>query len=253
MASPQYTFVTGCPNSGTTALAHVLNCHPDIALGFERFSGRVADKTLSPQLFEPERFRRFEKDDSHHRSYEGNPDREAVLTKISQAKIVGDKLPTLINSLELLESFKDVRLIVILREPGGVARSMDAKANLNANNFNAVRNYKTAVELFNSAVKEIVKIQNAGVPEMHVVLYEEFFFAQETVADVFQFLGVDPLLTKGLEKVFGKSENLKPLPRASEIDQYVAMNADYSSYRSAVNHARNTRLNNDFSRLENLK
>ena len=73
MAARRYAFITGCSRSGTTALTRLLNRHPDVAIGYERNNRLAGRGLLTPSLFEPERFRRFEADDSHHTGYAGDP------------------------------------------------------------------------------------------------------------------------------------------------------------------------------------
>src|ERR1700691_148622 len=50
----RYLFVAGCPRSGTSALAFLLNEHAGIALGFERFK-RIRG-LLEPFHFTPSQF-----------------------------------------------------------------------------------------------------------------------------------------------------------------------------------------------------
>src|SRR5580700_1657278 len=50
----RHLFVAGCPRSGTSALVFLLNEHPQIALGFERFKRTRA--LLDPFHFTPAQF-----------------------------------------------------------------------------------------------------------------------------------------------------------------------------------------------------
>src|ERR1700749_3229545 len=50
----RHLFVAGCPRSGTSALVFLLNEHPRIALGFERFKRTRA--LLDPWHFAPAQF-----------------------------------------------------------------------------------------------------------------------------------------------------------------------------------------------------
>src|SRR5262245_12719388 len=56
---PRFLFVCGVGRSGTTALAHLVDSHPDVVLGVARFTGlwnpaRIAE--MRPALFARDRF-----------------------------------------------------------------------------------------------------------------------------------------------------------------------------------------------------
>ena len=65
----KYCFVFGCPRSGTTAVARLLQAHPRVVIGMERYKfllSRRRDRgTFGPTLFERERFFDFRAGDTN--------------------------------------------------------------------------------------------------------------------------------------------------------------------------------------------
>src|SRR2546423_1804094 len=94
---PQYLFLCGVPRSGTTAACQLLNSHPHIVMGVERYkylySNASADG-LDRSLFERGRFFEFKDSDTNvlrKGAMAGVYDK--METKFDQALYIGDKLP----------------------------------------------------------------------------------------------------------------------------------------------------------------
>ena len=93
---PSYLFVCGCPRSGTTALAKLFSISDDIVLGQERYGKRSHPDnfTLTPALFEKERFLDVQPGDTFYdsldffaRYYENVP------WKLDSCRYIGEKRP----------------------------------------------------------------------------------------------------------------------------------------------------------------
>lgn len=237
MPHQTHAFVVGCSRSGTTALTQLLNRHPDVAIGYERFSFRAKANALSPELYRPERFRRFEDGDSHHKGYGDDPVRAPVLEKVAKAKVVGDKLPQLIGRLDQLSRFPAVRVIFILREPFSVASSFQRRADDTADAGPAARDCGVGIREFNSTLRDIESVIQSRPFPAHLVVYEELFGKQEAVDEMFDFLGVDPGRAGDTSDIFARAEELSTA-RASRDAHEVAMHADFKRYRFAVERAR---------------
>ncbi len=58
-------FVSGVGRSGTSALVNVLNTHPEILMGQERFFWTIRNNTISTAHFAKERFLDVREEDTH--------------------------------------------------------------------------------------------------------------------------------------------------------------------------------------------
>jgi hypothetical protein len=126
----KYLFVFGCPRSGTTALARMLNWHPAIALGIERFRDLAKPGKLqefTPALFEPGRLLDIRPTDTRGAKY--NQHLAAKLDGTHPIQMVGDKIPYLYLRLDhVCRAFPDAHMIAILRDPEPVALSWQRRA-----------------------------------------------------------------------------------------------------------------------------
>ena len=69
--SRRFLFVCGVARSGTTVLARLLNNHPQVAVGVERYKYRFMRRALPADpasLFTRERFFSYDPEDSQHNS-----------------------------------------------------------------------------------------------------------------------------------------------------------------------------------------
>jgi len=126
--SKQYLFICGAPRSGTSALCNLMNLHPNICVGMERYYHKILrDDELDPELFTLPRLLDYQPTDSFWP--------EAIqsgffINKYERAMYVGEKLPKLYEKFNLLrENFlKDsVKILFIFREVLGVAESYTAQ------------------------------------------------------------------------------------------------------------------------------
>ena len=230
----RFAFITGCSRSGTTALTRLVNRHPRVAIGFERFNRRAGAGELSPELFEAERFRRFDSADSHHTGWKGDEIREPVLEKIATAEVVGDKLPQLIGRMGQLSRFHDPAVIFILREPYAIAKSFDRRARNPKDKWSDGRDFRRAIKEFNAAVQDAEELIRSNTYRHYVIAYETFFLEREGLDDLFAFLGVDPGECAPVDDIYERADELEQDGRASLVAQHVAMNARWGSYRNAM-------------------
>lgn len=125
--SQRNLFVVGCPRSGTTALAQLLNTHPRICIGIERYGllGFRQHFRIRPELFEYERFFSQEpKDTFYEDMYSFLPAYEQMKRKYQQSQWVGDKIPMMFRSIDLLIGhFPDAKVLFITRNIFHVAAS----------------------------------------------------------------------------------------------------------------------------------
>jgi hypothetical protein len=226
----RYAFIFGCGRSGTTALARLLNLHPDVCIGYERYAALARGGQLSPELYEPERFRDFRSGDGHHSGYEEDKQREPVLTKIEHATVVGDKLPQMSGNLDQLHAFPNVKLIFIVREPFGVAGSFDARNR--RGNWAENLDFRAGVEAFNAAMKSMSEVVENDTFDYIVVNYRRVFRDRAEHERIYRFLGVDPARANDPKQLVRRAQQLSEKGRGSEVVEHVVMHSDFQKYRA---------------------
>ncbi len=240
--------VAGNPRSGTTALTRLLNLHPDLAIGMERFSRRIMrENTLCREDFDPERFRTYNARDCHPASFDRH-ENVVARSKIASARVVGDKLPNVPSVLKVVGTITDLMIVFILREPLGVAYSYQSRTEAaladpsSDEGWRTTRDYRAAVREFNKNIGSLARFLSRYAEQsalqqtvkISVVNWEQLFFGpKEVIDDLFVFTNVRTLSADECSEVFAQAGQLPNRARRPEIDRHVALNADYESYRLA--------------------
>jgi hypothetical protein len=186
----RYLFIAGCPRSGTSALAFLLNEHPQVALGFERFKRVRA--TLDPFHFTPGQFFSpvlAETDIKGELLYE----RLRKRWQAGAVSVIGDKVPLYTRVLpQLLERFRDGRVVVLVREPRDVAASFRRRASDPEDWWPAENDHRLAMEMWNEALQRVRDAERDGDGERIFLLpYEPFFAGDERWLDaLLAFVGL---------------------------------------------------------------
>ena len=176
MSERRYLFVCGIGRSGTTALTQLLNCHPEIALGIERYKRLYNDAgDIGPALFEPGRFFRWSEAETNiDPAIVG--DQAAFAEKLATARYVGDKFPHLINRTELLDRrFPQPLVLAIFRDPYRVAASWKARAENADDRWNPARDEYAAVGRINRFVETAIELHRERPERFALVEYERVF------------------------------------------------------------------------------
>lgn len=151
----RFLFVCGVQRSGTTALGALLNAHPAIALGIERYKfvyGRAPDE-VGPQLFEAGRF--FDVKDSETNLHAPSQYRR-LQRDFDDATLVGDKLPGLQHRLPLLaERFPGASVLFLVRDPAAVAASWQQRADDAQDHWPAENGVERAVAEWNRSMRAV--------------------------------------------------------------------------------------------------
>ena len=149
-------FLTGVARSGTTAMAQLLNRHPDICLGIERYKAKFLRRSeFEGADFTPERFFDFRASDTNilpgnAAKWRGIYDRMAE--KFPGARVVGDKIPHLYEKFDACSQvFPEAKWIYMLRDINGVASSWNARAGNPKDKWSSKRDFRAAVETWNAA------------------------------------------------------------------------------------------------------
>jgi hypothetical protein len=150
---PRHLFIAGCPRSGTSALAFLLNEHPHVALGFERYK-RVRAQ-LDPHHFTPAQFFApvlAETDIRGELLYA----RLRTRWERGGVTVTGDKVPLYTRVLpQLLARMPQARVAVLVRDPLAVARSFARRAQDLADWWPAENDHRLAVKMWNEALAAV--------------------------------------------------------------------------------------------------
>lgn len=223
----QFLFVCGCPRSGTTALTHILNWHPRIVLGIERFAAlfRRAPQRFTPELFEIDRFSEIRQGDcgyggflefpAYSNSWASPWDPQDIAT----AAWVGDKITQLYQSFDVFEgeawAGKDMVIVQIIRSVFDVARSYEARLLDPSDKWSF--SYRDGILEWSEAIEKGLQIAEGRgrAPRFIVVNYERLFESGESAfvdgcATLVRAigLGVPPRFQAGLKKVFRAGEGV---------------------------------------------
>jgi hypothetical protein len=156
----RYLFIAGCPRSGTSALVFLLNEHPNLAIGFERFKRVRAN--LDPFHFEPAQFfspLALETDIRGELLYE----RLRARWDSGQVRMIGDKVPLYTRVLpRLLERFPTARVVVLVRDPVAVAASFRRRAHDPEDWWPAENDHSLAVRMWNEALASSREAERRG-------------------------------------------------------------------------------------------
>jgi glycosyltransferase involved in cell wall biosynthesis len=191
-SAERHLFIAGCPRSGTSALAFMLNEHPQIVLGFERFK-RVRAQ-LDPFHFTPAQFFApvaAETDIRGELLYARLRARWARGT----VTVVGDKVPLYTRVLpQLLERFPRGRMVVMVRDLEDVAVSFRRRAADPRDWWPAENDHRLAVQMWNEALAAAREAERCGAGERIFLLpYEPLLAGDECWLDaLLAFIGLPP-------------------------------------------------------------
>jgi hypothetical protein len=185
---PRYLFVVGCPRAGTTILGRLLNGHPQIALGIERYVIR-ADRPefIDPSLFERERFFTLKKGDTWITDLDAvSPEYGLLRERWDTATYLGDKIPLLFHHVDqLVERFPGVKVVMSLRNVEDVAKSWRVRDQRNPGRFWGEKG--RFLDQWNASLEAA-----AAHPDViSVVEYEAIFHRFADPKPIFDHLGLE--------------------------------------------------------------
>lgn len=247
--TPRVLFVTGIGRSGTTAMADLLNAHPSVCIGIERYKFKFLRRgDFEGHEFTPERFFDFREDDTNilpslpgrwRRIYARLED------KLPRSTVVGDKIPNLFEKFsECRTVFPQARWIYMLRDIEGVAASWTARA-LNPNDRWPEKNdFRAAVRVWNRANAMVLKMP---ADTMMIVDYDAFFSGNRAARRaVLDFIGIEdsPDFVEAIKPFYRKYSQLRDRDPVT-IDgqaEHLAETANLVAYRRLRARAIGTRL-----------
>ncbi len=236
-------YICGCARSGTSALWRLMTAHDKIAIGLERFIERSTDEkfSLSKDLFDKERFYRLEKGDTHFKSIEkgGQGEYYAKLKdRYDDCEYYGDKVPRMFRYYNnLFEAFPKVKVLFIYRNIFDVAQSFNARKQDPKDGWD--RGYQAAVKDWNLSMRSTVNWIAKKEDQILPIPYEELFFGQYPIDNIFSFLEIEP--TPTVTKLFGNlRKKAKEIEGKREVNlsslqkKYIMKNARFNLFKKLV-------------------
>jgi Sulfotransferase family len=199
-------FLVGPGRSGTSALTEVMNGHPELAIGMERYKrlwrGRINE--LTPAHFTREVF--FDFDDGLTNITPSRPEwvryYEELDAKFDTARYVGDKM-TSIRIRQMLHNLPEAKFICIVRHIRPLAYSWHARAtNPDDVNWPQRNDARQAVAEWNNALRKILRARSAHPTRVAVLEYSSFFGdpAGAPLRAALDFLGLE--FGPGIQRTF---------------------------------------------------
>lgn len=174
---PRICFVTGVGRSGTTAMAGLLNRHPSVCIGVERYKFKfLREDAFDAADFTQARFFDFRPGDSNifpSRAPRWEALYDRLRQKFPQARVVGDKIPGLHQKFDSCSrTFPEAKWIYMLRDVNAVASSWNARAQDPNDKWPATNDFRAAVQAWNDANALVAALPEERVKVLH---YEAFF------------------------------------------------------------------------------
>ncbi len=191
-------FICGVPRSGTTALARLLNRHPAIGLGIERYRllAQRDASCLGEALFRRERFFDFQEGDGARDVWEKFQDEyRRLASKWATCTILGDKIPRLyVGADTLLRAQPLARLIFIRREVEPVAASWQRRADDPEDpSWPAANDAAAAVLEWNRGIRSAAELAAAWPEQFLLVRYEDLLTGDPgSFGPLFEWLALAP-------------------------------------------------------------
>lgn len=183
-------FICGCPRSGTTALAKLLNTDNRIALGIERYHYKVlgSEFKLDYHHFEKQRFFLLKEYDTFwnnllHLNHLEN--------KFNNCIYRGDKIPRLYERLPFLYTqMPECKVLFIVRNIIDVAASYNVRSRDSNDRWLKSRDFRAAVNDWNRSLHSLAEAIQSGM-DVHIIVYEDIFNCLDAFVGIYKFLSID--------------------------------------------------------------
>ncbi len=191
-----YLFICGCPRSGTTALVNLLNHHPSIAIGMERYKHYATQENIhkiNPDAFSSQYFFDLKKEQTNimwETFYKNLVSKYQLRTNV----FLGDKYPHYYKFYDRInEQFNNVKWIFIIRDIVDVALSYNVRAANPEDKWPENADYRKAVIHWNDSLSRTWKyIKHSQQDNLFVCEYERLFaYDREHFEALVNFLEID--------------------------------------------------------------
>ena len=236
-----YVFVSGCPRSGTTGLTTLLNWHPHVLLGQERFASLLnrIPAAFVPELFEPARFASVQRGDCGYDSLESS----ALVSPFARRKkfddfrgyaCLGDKIPKLYEKFDVFGgpawAGRSVHVIHIVRDAFDVAASYETRSRNPGDRWTA--DARQGIADWIAAVRAVERYLSSAQSafRLSIVCYESLFERGEEgmrngMAAIYDRLALSPkgLDREGIHKVWAHTQKKQEMRKGyPELRQELA-------------------------------
>lgn len=204
----RFLFISGCPRSGTTVTATLLNWNDDVLVTQERYAPMFRERPheLLPELFTQERMADFRKGESGYTGFESMKEHTAHyanpkdFSAIASYPIRGDKITHLYRNLHVFDldawRGRDITIVHVIRNPVMVAYSFETRRQDSSDGWD--RDYNEGIAEWVAAINAIHDFREA-LPEyirLGIVDYESFFEhglqgLSNSVERLYRFVGID--------------------------------------------------------------
>ena len=223
--------VGGCPRSGTTALTRLLNCHPDVLLGDERYYWLFEHRRIAARHFARERFLDVREADRHWAEGRAPWPEGDIAARYDRASVIGDKYPRLADVADhLVSALPGAQLVWIVRNPLSVAESYEARRADEADGWPF--GLKRALDDWNNGARSAL-----GHADALVLSYERLFAGGADPARLFRALDLDPgPALPGARAILAQARSIvrRDGPRCENTRFEVARRADWPAFRAAT-------------------
>lgn len=188
-----YVFICGCPRSGTTALADLLNADDRAIIGRERFKF-IADE-VTPDHFSRNHFFFPTAEETNNLRVPSFYEKSLENWDSGTVTHLGDKVPLYVHRLSYLaETFPDCKIAFMFRDLEGVAASFTARAE-NADpddSWPPSNDYRAAVVHWNEALRSLHRyVEPSRKDNVFVAIYERLFSGEAMYLELlYDFLGL---------------------------------------------------------------
>ena len=251
-----FLFVCGCPRSGTTVVTQLLNWHPRISVGIERY-GKLLNRDSElflPQIFlNDQRFFKIRPSDCFYNSFEYQAYSEWYCSDFNQEKYrqsiyVGDKNPRFYEHFDVLERqfpADSYKVVFILRDIYSVAKSYNVRAHNPNDKWKAENNFRQAIVDWNKGISAVCdRLEQHSASQLILVNYDDFFVnfdsGKDKLPTLFDKLELKlenevlkgyKLLEEFSQKILASKETNRKLYQSYELDrEYIAANALLDKY-----------------------
>lgn len=237
----KYLFVGGPPRSGTTVLAKLLNHHPKIAIGIERYKylyrSAARNGGIGPGLFEAQRFFNIRQEETNVKGHAYENFRD-LQRKFESVRYRGDKLPGVVRMHATLDrTLRRTRYVFIYRDVERVCSSWNERAKNPRDKWPEENDYRVAVHRINVDFRRILALASKKPAKFIVVNYEELFGedGEALLTALLHRLGLTPhpQIARYLQRNADKYRSLqaKPLNLGDEQRKFIQAAMDWTALR----------------------
>lgn len=235
-----YIFISGCARSGTSTLAHLIGSHSKIILGIERYGHRIEKNSfsLSPNLFEKDRFLRIESGDTFYDDFElMHSETPGIESKFDTYEYIGDKRPELYKVYdEVFREFPTACFFFIYRDIYDVCNSWNNRAE-EMKDWPRDKNYLEAVAEWQESIVKTIDAIKRGHHKIYPVSYKKLFIDGCGAEVLFEKLGLEfeHAAKSKYEEILRVGRSLEST-RVSSLSQnmreFIANNVNFELYHA---------------------